>query len=149
MTGEYTNEFVGSLPRGPLVQHIGQVHAILMHTGAGREPNALNIAEHSLRQMAIYTAQAERYPGSFSAVAKPPLSDFAKVMRKALSNMEGVLNRYRAKQPLDALNESVSIRRYKAAVESERIAGLAHVKQEGRRVRKELGLPSTPTKRSK
>lgn len=62
MSTENTVEFMDSLPRGPLVRHLGKVHSIartLPRFGrAGVNPASLYAAlEYSLREIAAYTAE--------------------------------------------------------------------------------------------
>jgi hypothetical protein len=45
--------FRESLPRGPLVDHLSSIHALLVHLGAGGDVRKM--AEHHLREIAVFT----------------------------------------------------------------------------------------------
>lgn len=50
-----SEQFAATLPPGPLVQHYGALHALLLHLGA--EGDVLAVGEHHLREMARYTQE--------------------------------------------------------------------------------------------
>lgn len=140
-------EFMRKIPRGPLANHINQIDMILLHMhgwSEGYSENAVHIARHSLSEIAAYTAEPELRYG-YGVV--PPQRDVSDVIsrmqrsvKEAFENVASAVEKMRAKQPLDELNERVSVRRYNQAVKDERAKGLAFVKAEAARVEKELGL---------
>lgn len=83
MSTKDTNEFMGSLPQGPLVQHLGKAHAIArLLPEFGRvgydTKNLLEALDHSLREIARYTAEpyTNRPPiGSYNLGGRETLSE--------------------------------------------------------------------------
>lgn len=50
-----SEKWAGSnLPQGPLVQHLTSLHALYLH--AGLTGDALEIAEHHLKEIGVFTA---------------------------------------------------------------------------------------------
>jgi len=132
-----TEEFVPTLPRGPLVRHIEQIHALTLHIRAcGRAglpiDDPMVILEHSLREIAVYTQERNPY-----APSDPP--DFLSAMKKAMANFETAFAKMKAKRTPEQ-SERLSQDRYEQRIRRERKIGLAFVKAEAARVRKELGL---------
>lgn len=56
------------------------------------------------------------------------------------ANLRAAYERAQARAQLPVDPEAVAVHRYRRRVEAERQAGLAHVRAEGRRVRRELGM---------
>lgn len=54
-----SEEWAQSLPPGPLVAHLTQLHAILLVLGAETAPDVLTVAEHSLTEIARYTTETQ------------------------------------------------------------------------------------------
>lgn len=164
MSTTITDEFLSTLPEGPLIQYIGQLHAILVYGRVGNDPNVFAIAEHSLRQIARYSQADEtaRYYESaeyhaekqrermMAAVIKPPsLAGFGEAMRSGIKNMADTVAKMRERNELSGLNERLRTRDYRSRLAHEKELGLNFVQAEARRVRKELGLPIDNTRRSK
>jgi hypothetical protein len=53
-----SERFGATLPPGPLVAHLTFLHSLLIHHGCGSD--ALEVGEHSLRQIAVYTQKDPR-----------------------------------------------------------------------------------------
>lgn len=131
-TARNSQEFHESLPRGPLTQHIAQIYSVLLYRNRDADPSAFQIAERSLREIAAYTAEPpeRRYAGRYA-----PLTSGLDALREAARRMTEQLSRRGSVDP-----ERTAVRLYKSRIEGERAKGLAHVRAEALRVRKELGL---------
>jgi hypothetical protein len=150
-------EFRASLPRTPILEHVCQVHTIigyLYRLGEGYDVNAVEIAEHSLREIAIsglsmmdpeesYIEQMRWQHGYYRTEPKPDMSAVVKRMqdsvREAFAGVAKMVEKMKAGQTPEQ-REAASIRKYKRAIEAEREKGQAYVKREGARVEKEIGL---------
>lgn len=66
------------------------------------------------------------------------LREAATAALRGLQSKMQEFSRSLSPQPLEGLNERISVLRYNVAIERERSKGLAYVKQEARRVQKEL-----------
>lgn len=145
-----TEEFKASLPYSPLNQHIAQVHALIEHTyqlGRAGLPmtDAKALAEHSLRSIAIFTAEPYGVLASRGTHDYPGVMDLPSAMKSAVKGMGEAFAKMREglvkpKQPLDGLNERLSQRNHLARIEDERRAGTAFVKAYAAKTRKEMGL---------
>lgn len=155
MSTKNTNEFMASLPHGPLVHLLGQAHAIAHYlpevgrAGLDREPGLVSL-EYSLRRIAEYTAETE--PG---LPVRPQSQDvdWAKVgetireaARTAFDGMQQGLDRLKRGQEARraALSpeqrDRVSQARYDRAVARERRIGLAYVDSLFVSLRREWGV---------
>lgn len=140
-------EFYNSLPRGPLTRHIAQVYAIMLYGGVGNQPNLIEAATHSLREIAAYTAEPPRYETrrdeflSRYMAAGSGVERLREAARRMASSLAGATAR--------ADGEYTATLLYKSRIEGERAKGLAHVRAEALRVRAELGLPLSDHKEGK
>jgi hypothetical protein len=150
----HPDEFRRSLPTSPYVDHLCQVYSVLIYMygrGDGHDVNAVKVAAHSLRTIAVGVAPPEWLkdgireevlrdlglpPGTTSAIANP-----FEALGKVLQQMRVKI----PKQPLDGLNERTSELRFQRKIERERTIGLAFVRAEARRVEQELGLTHQKT----
>ena len=147
-----TEEFVASLPRGPLLRHVEQVHALVAHIAAcerARIPTdqAWLALEHSLREIAVYSREPERY---FIPPDIPEMKlDVQAVMTSAAETFRKAFKDVKKIEPFKTSPESrerASEYKYREAVRRERQAGLRFVKAEATRVRTELGLTEDRSK---
>lgn len=140
-----TDEFLRSLPPTPLRQHIGQLHAILVYTRADHDPNAFEIAEHSLREIARFTMIEDRryQPPAPLRPGARPLADLGKVLNESFAKFnEGIAQMRKSiedKRTPEGIEYARNLR-MRRGFAHERKIGLAFVKAEAARVRKELGL---------
>lgn len=141
-----TDEFTATLPRGPLTQHIRQVHAVLIYqcSGLPGDPNALAVAEHCLREMARYTAADPRLEYGMPARREwTPSRDLYEAAQRSLvglgDRMREVAESIKAKRTPEQI-DAYSASRLSTRIVQERRLGLAFVKDEADRARKELGL---------
>lgn len=154
-----TEQFMAELPRTPISQHIAQIHSILLHLygqTSGHGVDAVEMAEHSLRQIAISglsmmdpeTAYREQMRWQRRGrVPDPPPANFAPNMqaavREAFANMSEVVKRIRLPTLSPEAKEARAAREYKRMIAAERAKARAHLKTEVTRVRRELGLTET------
>lgn len=136
-----TAEFYDSLPRGPLVRHIEQIHALVNHIEACGKAGistvqAHSIVEQSLREIAVYTQERNPYPRPQPQGAVP---DIATTMRKAFADFDASLKKMRAGRTPEQ-RERVAVRRHQQCIKDERTIGLGFVKAYAAKTRKELGL---------
>jgi hypothetical protein len=116
---------------------------VLIYGGVARDPNAFEIAEHCLREIAMFTMTQPRYQPPGYQPPAPALhpNDLADAMRKAVKGISESLRSLRLGREADPVAvERASQRRLQRAIEAERKKGLAFVRDEARRVRAELGL---------
>lgn len=142
-------EFARSLPRTPITSHVRQVHAVIHHLYGqteGYSVNAVEIAEHSLHEIAVaslsmmkpeeaYREQMRWQHGEVS-LTQP---NFNRAVKKAFEDMAAVFKNMRAERSPEQ-REIFSQSKYRRAIKAEREKGLAHVHAEAARVRKELGF---------
>jgi hypothetical protein len=162
-----TEQFRASLPRGPLVQHVTQVHHIL--SLAYMDKNALEMAEHSLRAIAAYTAEQpfaeprnrwlaamerERHAPQLLGTHTPnPLlspeaveriaaagRSMQESVRKGFANMARRVEERRLGNHLHGTldTEAYSERKYEAKIDHEREVGRAFIKNYAWRTRSEI-----------
>lgn len=158
-------EFRASLLHGPLVEHICQVHSVLLHLrGSRTDPAALEVAEHSLRQIARYTAETPYHSRATPSAGthqsagaldyrNPLLSEetvdrlsaigasFRESVQKGLAQMNDQLTRARNREmhlraTLDT--EAYAKRQYEIKIKGERTLGLAFVQNYAREARREI-----------
>lgn len=148
-------EFMRTLPRTPLANHIGQIDVVLVYLLNGNDPYSVQAARHSLREIAracpvtpYHELRPERLSegthdlaGVMDMRIDPAFDPQAmkRAITAAFSGVRAALSKM-TKQPVDGLNERVALRKYRATIAAEREIGLAFVRQEAARVRKELGL---------
>lgn len=158
------NGFLETLPRGPLVQHIGKVHAILLHLYGQANPHneaVVEMAEHSLREIAAYTAEREypdvrRFDGSpvFAEPVKPldpdevraAMATAGEMVAKSARDFTASLRKMREARAAAHSPEQRAMRNYRARVEDEKRAARNHLKLEARRISRELGSLGRPIK---
>ncbi len=140
----HTARFMSTLPHGPLLHHIAALHE--MAYWGGIYGSALSVFEHHLHAVAVesadrYQVQPERRMNERFPETAVPFTDIGKAMREATAGMAQSLAdmRERLASPRPK-SEWISNIRYERRIQEERTVGLAHVKSEARRVRRELGL---------
>lgn len=140
---QQADEFHRSLPRGPLTRHIAQIYAVMLYMQRDHDPNAFEIATHSLREIARYTAEPPRR--GYGETTVPDLSgtEFGKVVKRAAESMAAGLQSLRksieAARTPEAI-ERLAQQKHRARITNERHLGLTFVRAEAARVRRELGL---------
>lgn len=152
MSTARTDEFMRTLPPGPLIQHIGQVHVILTnYTIGGQYPHVIDAAEHSLREIARYTQadehrryyesaeyHAEKQRERMATFTPPNLAGLGEAMRAGIKSMADTVAKMRGRNELSGLNERTREREYKARIARERAMGLAAVQEQARQARQAL-----------
>lgn len=151
-----TEEFMRDLPRTPIYRQVEHVHSILLflygQSAHGYGENAVEMAEHSLRQIAIASVSMltpeERYAEQMrrERVDHPltrPLPNFHEAMREAFGNMSGTIRRMRLLAPSPEAKEDRAAREYRRMLRSQRTQARVHLQREVARVRRELGLNET------
>lgn len=153
MNGTEPNDFRASLPRGPLVEHICQVQHVLIFLGG--DPygkHSVEVAEHSLRTIANYTAEreerlnplpAQRSTGTHDRPGTFDINKFSAGIKSAAEGLtkgiqtlrDGIAHRHANASP--EYKERLARARYQSLIKEERQKGRAFVQAEARRVHPE------------
>lgn len=145
------DEFMKTLPHTPLAQHIEQLDIIMLNLGVmASSPFAVDTVRHCLHEIAAYTSvpislregirrevlDELGLPPGYTGPAMPnPFFGAVKALKEMGENLRRNLNPVSEEEI-----EAAKARRYERQIENERQTGLAFVRREAKRVRKELGL---------